>query len=38
LLIERAIAIETASGSPSGMATINKTTEIIAEFANFKIV
>ena len=32
LFTESAIAIETATGNPSGIATINKTTEIIAEF------
>jgi hypothetical protein len=31
LLTERAIAIETATGNPSGIATISNTTEIIAE-------
>ena len=31
LLTDRAIAMDTATGKPSGIATINKTTDIIAE-------
>jgi len=31
LFTDRAIAIETATGNPSGIATISSTTEIIAE-------
>jgi hypothetical protein len=37
LFIERAIAIDTAKGKPSGIATINKTTDLIAVLAIFKM-
>jgi hypothetical protein len=37
-LTDNAIAIETAKGSPSGIATIIKTTETIAELPIFKSI
>ena len=38
LFTDRAMAIDTETGSPSGIATINNTTDIIAELPIYKSI